>query len=71
MPKNNRSAEHELDLENLPLLTENQRAGLEALMQSSEDEINYSDIPALDDDFWENANRLQRKAQKTTGDVGK
>ena len=54
---NNRTVEYELDLENLPPLTKNQRAELEALRQSSDDEIDYSDIPALGDDFWKAAVR--------------
>ncbi|MHB8365530.1 MAG: hypothetical protein ACYDB0_00740 [Acidithiobacillus sp.] len=53
----NRTVEHELDLGNLPPLTQSQKAELEALRQSSDEEINYSDIPALDDDFWKNAVR--------------
>jgi uncharacterized protein (DUF4415 family) len=49
---NNRTVEYTLDLGNLPPLTKNQKAELEALKQSSDEEINYSDIPALGDDFW-------------------
>jgi hypothetical protein len=70
MPKNNRSVECELDPGSLPPLTKHQRAELEALRKSSDVEINYSDIPALSGAFWKNATRLQRKAQRTTGDVG-
>lgn len=57
---NHLTVEHELDLGNLPPLTKSQKAELEALRQSSDEEINYNDIPALDDDFWKNAvkNRL-------------
>ncbi|WP_163096876.1 BrnA antitoxin family protein [Acidithiobacillus ferrianus] len=55
---NNRTVEYELDMGNLPPLTKNQKAELEALMKpSSDEEIDYSDIPALDDDFWKAAVR--------------
>ncbi len=54
---NNRTVEYELDLGNLPPLTKSQKAELETLRQSSDDDINYSDIPALNDDFWKAAIR--------------
>ena len=54
---NNRTVEYELDLGNLPPLTKSQKAELETLRQSSDDDINYSDIPSLDDDFWKVAVR--------------
>lgn len=56
---NNRTVEYELDLGNPPPLTKDQKAELKALKvaQSSNEEINYSDIPALGDDFWKAAAR--------------
>ena len=54
---NNRTVEYELDLGNLPPLTKSQKAELEALRQSSDEEINYSNIPALGVDFWKAAVR--------------
>ncbi|MBU2717945.1 cytoplasmic protein [Acidithiobacillus ferridurans] len=54
---NNRTVEYELDMGNLPPLTRNQKAELEALKQSSDEDIDYSDIPALGDDFWKAAVR--------------
>ena len=64
MPKNNRSVVYELDLGNLPPLSESQKQELEALRQSSDNKMDYSDIRALDDDFWEKAMPL-RKSRKT------
>ena len=49
---NNRTVEYEVDLSNLPPLTQNHKAELEALKQSSDEDIDYSDIPSLGDDFW-------------------
>lgn len=54
---NNRTVEYELDLGKLPPLTKNQKAEVEALRQSTDDEIDYSDIPPLGDDFWKAAIR--------------
>lgn len=44
-----------------PRMTAEERARLEAM---SDDDIDYSDIPELDDDFWRNAKRVDptRKA---------
>ena len=46
---------HELDLANLPPLTEAQKAELEDLAARADSEIDYSDISPLSDDFWKNA----------------
>ncbi|WP_019506445.1 BrnA antitoxin family protein [Pleurocapsa sp. PCC 7319] len=40
------------DPNNKPQLTQEQKAQLDAL---SDENIDYSDIPELDDDFWQNA----------------
>ena len=39
----------------LPLLTEKRKAELKALAEKSDNEINYSDIPPLDEAFWARA----------------
>jgi uncharacterized protein (DUF4415 family) len=48
---------YEVDLDNLPPLTDGQRAELKALAQMPDSEIDYSDIPPLGDAFWKNAVR--------------
>ncbi|MCB1777135.1 MAG: BrnA antitoxin family protein [Candidatus Competibacteraceae bacterium] len=45
------------DLNNLPPLTDAQKAELKALSEMPDSEIDYSDIPPLDDAFWKNAVR--------------
>ena len=47
----------ELDLTNPPPFTDKQKAELEALKTLPDEEIDYSDIPPLDDEFWKNAVR--------------
>ena len=49
---------YEADLNNPPLLTEEQRAELKALAEMPDSAIDYSDIPPLDGSFWKNAVRL-------------
>ena len=46
---------YEVDLNNLPPLTEEQRAELKALAEMPDSTIDYSDIPPLDEAFWKNA----------------
>lgn len=48
---------YDLDLDNLPPLTENQKAELAALAARPESEIDYSDIPPVDEKFWKNVIR--------------
>ncbi|MDR2945402.1 MAG: BrnA antitoxin family protein [Candidatus Adiutrix sp.] len=50
-------ARYKVDLGNLPPLTEAQKAELKALAEMPESEIDYSDIPPLDDNFLKNAVR--------------
>lgn len=60
---------HKSDLENLPKLTKQQKAELEALAKMSDATIDYSDIPPLSDDFWQKAMRnplYKPKKQSTT-----
>jgi len=45
------------DLNNLPPLTAKQKAELAALAAMPDDQIDYSDIPPLDETFWKNAVR--------------
>lgn len=49
--------EYVVDLNNPPPLTEEQKAELEALAARPDSEIDYSDIPPLDEKFWKNAVR--------------
>lgn len=47
----------DIDLQNLPLLTDEQRARLSLLAKIPDSEIDYSDIPPLGDAFWKSAIR--------------
>jgi len=49
--------QYEVDLNNLPKLTEAQLAELKALSELPDDDIDFSDIPPLTDDFWAKAVR--------------
>ena len=51
----NKIVRREVDLNNLPPLTAEQKAELKALAERPDSEIDYSDIPPLDDAFWKNA----------------
>jgi len=48
---------YEFDPDNPPELAASQKADLEALDAMSDDDIDYSDIPPLDEKFWQNAVR--------------
>lgn len=48
---------HELDLADLPPLSEKQKAELAALSNRRDEDIDYSDIPPLAAEFWKNAER--------------
>ena len=52
-----KTVNYEIDLANLPPLTRAQEAELKALAAMPDNEIDYSDIPPLSDDFWKNATR--------------
>lgn len=52
-----RMVRKEIDLQNLPPLTDEQRVRLNALAKMPDTEIDYSDIPPLEDAFWKNAVR--------------
>jgi uncharacterized protein (DUF4415 family) len=49
--------EYEIDLCNPPALTTTQKAELKALRAKPESEIDYTDIPQLQEDFWKKAVR--------------
>lgn len=48
---------YEVDLNNLPPLTDAQKAELQALSDMPDSQIDTSDIPPLDADFWKKAVR--------------
>jgi uncharacterized protein (DUF4415 family) len=48
---------YEIDLSSPPVLTSAQKAALKALRDRPEGEIDYSDIPPLQEGFWKNAVR--------------
>ena len=48
---------YKVDLSNLPPLTKEQKAELKALADMPDSEIDYSDIPPLEESFWKNAVR--------------
>ncbi len=52
-----RMLKKEIDLQNLPPLTDEQRARLSLLAGRADSEIDYSDIPPLGDAFWKSATR--------------
>ena len=52
-----KTIEYKIDPANLPPLTEKQEAELVALAAMPDDQIDYSDIPPLTDEFWKNAVR--------------
>ena len=52
-----KTVRHEIDLNGLPPLTDEQKAELKALAEMPDSEIDDSDIPPLDDAFWKNAVR--------------
>lgn len=52
-----KTVRYEVDLRNLPPLTDAQKAEIQALAAMPEDQIDTSDIPPLDDSFWKGAVR--------------
>lgn len=58
---------HTVDLSNPPPLTAKQKAEIKALAAMPDSAIDYSDIPPLSDEFWQNAVRNPfYKPTKTT-----
>lgn len=61
---------YKVDLNNLPPLSDEQKAELKALAEMPDSEIDYSDIPPLDDAFWKKAvNNPFYKPTKTSTTV--
>lgn len=50
-------ARHEIDLADLPPLTERQKSELAALRDRPDSTIDYSDISPLPEEFWKDAER--------------
>lgn len=50
-----KTVKYEVDLTNLPPLTVAQKAELKALAALPDNQIDYSDIPPLTDEFWKHA----------------
>jgi uncharacterized protein (DUF4415 family) len=59
---------YDVDLNNLPPLTGEQKAELKALAEMPDSRIDYSDIPPLDDVFWKKAviNPFYKPTKKST-----
>ncbi len=57
-----------LDINNPPELSKEQTQRLQALANRSDSEIDYSDIPPLTDEFWQNAiqNPFYKPVKKST-----
>ena len=53
----NKIVRYEVDLHKLPPLTDEQKAELKSLSKTPDSEIDYSDIPPLDNEFWKRAAR--------------
>ena len=51
----NKTVTYKVDLNKPPVLSEEQKARLEALDKRPDSEIDFSDIPELDESFWKNA----------------
>ena len=51
----NKTVTYKVDLNKPPVLSEKQKARLEALDKRPDSEIDFSDIPELDESFWKNA----------------
>lgn len=52
-----KSVKREVDLANLPPLSDKQKAQLAALAVRAQDYVDYSDVPALTAEFWKSAER--------------
>jgi len=59
---------HTVDLSNLPPLTAVQKAEVKAAVAMPDTAIDYSDIPPLSDEFWQNTvrNPLYKPTKTTT-----
>ena len=59
----------EMDLDNSPGLTEEQKARLLHLAQRPDTEIDYSDIPPLTDEHWANAAPFRSASRKASTSI--
>ena len=50
-----KTVHYEIDLNNPPPLTDEQKAEIKALREMTDSEIDFSDIPPLTEKFWKNA----------------
>ena len=64
----NKTVTYKVDLNKSPVLSEEQKARLEALDKRSDSEIDFSNIPELDESFWKNAakNHLYKPTKQVT-----
>jgi uncharacterized protein (DUF4415 family) len=60
---------YSVDLANLPPLTAEQMARIEALKNMRDEDIDYSDIPPLTEEFWKNAKPLHFRPLKSSTTV--
>ena len=58
---------YKVNLNNVPVLSDEQKARLEALAKRPDSEIDFSDIPELDESFWKDA--VQNPFYKPTKQV--
>ena len=63
----NKIVKYKVDLNNPPVLSDEQKMRLEALAKRPDSEIDCSDIPELDENFWKNA--VQNPFYKPTKQV--
>lgn len=63
-----KTVKREVDLGNLPPLTEEQKSELAALAEQPDSDIDYSDMPPLSEESWNNARRgrLYRPTKTST-----
>lgn len=57
---------YEVDLDDLPPLTEAQKAELVALAARPDSDIDYTDIPAISDEAWQHAERIPGRFYRPT-----
>jgi uncharacterized protein (DUF4415 family) len=60
---------YSIDLDNLPPLTAEQKARLVVLKNMPDEDIDYSDIPPLTEEFWKNAKPLHFRPLKASTTV--
>lgn len=63
----NETVTYKVDLNNSPVLSDEQKTRLEALAKHLDSKINFSDIPTLNENFWKNV--VQNHFYKPTKQV--